>query len=177
MSKKNKNDEEKFEPFLSEADINDCEGEADSNFGFQGFDQSLFEDFYDYDDWNEIGDASPIAPIGNTYTPIPDISTTHFPYGQKAPCFEHGELAVGDLVDIGQNHGIIIDKVDVNISDKQLGELADKGIYITASSVNNVISNWDFRHGHDNNFYVVAVTQGRENKKVMIIGWRLKQKV
>tara|TARA_R100000008_G_C3573295_1_gene163601 strand:+ start:958 stop:1485 length:528 start_codon:yes stop_codon:yes gene_type:complete len=175
MSKKNKNDEEKFNP-VSIAEP-DCESKDD--FGFQGFDPSLFEDFFDYDDygWDEIADASPLAPIGRTYAPMPDVSTTHFPYGNHAPCYNHGELGVGDLVDIGSNHGIIIDKVDVNISDEQLKELADKGIYITASSVNNVISNWDFRHGHDNNFYVVAVTQGKESKKVMIIGWRLKQKV
>tara|TARA_R100000152_G_C6750039_1_gene173665 strand:+ start:434 stop:967 length:534 start_codon:yes stop_codon:yes gene_type:complete len=177
MSKKNKNDEENFDLGSELESGQDCDGESDSDFGFQGFDPSLFEDFYDYDDWTEIGDASPIAPIGTTYNPIPDISTTHFPYGQHAPCFPHGELEVGDLVDIGLNHGIIVDKIDVNITDKQLEELSEKGIYITASSVNNVISNWDFRHGHDNNFYVVAVTQGKENKKVMIIGWRLKQKV
>ena len=179
MSKKNKNDEENFDPVSGTETVSelDCDGDIASDFGFHGFDPSLFEDFYDYDEWSEICDASPLAPIGTTYNPVPDVSTTHFPYSQRAPCYEHGELGVGDLVDIGPNHGIIIDKVDVNVTNEQLKELADKGIYLTASSVNNVISNWDFRHGHDNNFYVVAVTQGKKSKKVMIIGWRLKQKV
>lgn len=178
MSKnKNNNDEEKFGPdAVASPEGEDCEGEEASfpscpppNF-WDGFDESMFYDIYE-NSWPEIDDAADAANVEYSY--LPPISSYYTPRG----AYQHEGLDVGDLVDIGTNHGIVLEKIDVMVSDDQLTSLADKGITLTASSINNTISNWDFRPGLDNSFYVVAVTTGNKTKKVMIIGWRLKQKV
>ena len=77
------------------------------------------------------------------------------------------------LVKHNNDVGVVMEKIDIGVTDEIIEKLKKARVNITASSLDNFFGSWDFKHGYDNNFYSVALAG--KTKKIFTIGWKLKE--